>query len=107
MNMALKILHSSSRKKGNETVTRYEHGNEADIVQFEYGKFPIDYAVNFAGLTLSALYTCKTYRCIIIKGRELRFLKNGVMLRMDRYIDPGHNCHIRTDDLHVTKYSSK
>jgi hypothetical protein len=52
MNMALKILHSGSRKKGNETVT-YEHGSGADIVQFGYGKFPIDYAVNFEGLTLS------------------------------------------------------
>lgn len=52
MNMALKILHSSGRKKGNETVT-YEHGNETGIVQFAYGKFPIDYAVNFEGLNLS------------------------------------------------------
>ncbi len=52
MNMALKILHSNSRKKGNETVT-YEHGNETGIVQFAYGKFPIDYAVNFDGLMFS------------------------------------------------------
>jgi len=52
MNMALKILHSSSRKKGNETVT-YEHGNDTGIVQFAYGKYPIDYALNFEGLVLS------------------------------------------------------
>jgi len=52
MNMALKILHSGGRKKEKETVT-YEHGNGTDLVQFGYGKFPIDYAVNFEGLTLS------------------------------------------------------
>ncbi len=50
--MALKILHSGGRKKEKETVT-YEHGNGTDLVQFGYGKFPIDYAVNFEGLTLS------------------------------------------------------
>jgi hypothetical protein len=52
MNMALKILHSGGRKKERETVT-YEHDTVSDLTQFAYGKFPIDYAVNFEGLTLS------------------------------------------------------
>lgn len=52
MNMALKILHSGRRKKEQDTVT-YEHGNTDSLTQFAYGKFPIDYALNFAGLTLS------------------------------------------------------
>jgi len=52
MNMALKILHSGGRKKERETVT-YEHDNGSDLKQFAYGKFPIDYAVNFEGLNLA------------------------------------------------------
>ncbi len=50
--MALKILHTGGRKKIRDSV-KFELENGADTPQFSYGKFPITYAVNFQGLSLS------------------------------------------------------